>query len=384
MAREYRATDWLRYGGLLTWLLAVIPLVFVPTMMDENPPARSEIFAYWFAAVLFIWAYWMVVRHLPARDVLWRRLVFLVLMSIAALAVSWFSGTGIGGLLCIIIAGLLPWQMPARPAMVWVGALVALIGVISRLLPEVSWTQALLVSGMYLGLALFAFMASLVAMRQLEARNALRRVNSELRATQTLLAENTRIAERVRIARELHDLVGHHLTALSLNLEVASHITEGKAHDHVEHARSIARLLLSDVREVVSDMRRDDQVDLAEAIRELAAGVPEPAIHLDLPGELSMTDPRRAQILLRCAQEIITNAVRHAQARNLWIGLRRHGGRLELVARDDGCGTGDLNLGNGLNGMRERMRELGGDMDVKTRPGQGFKLEAWMPMEEAA
>lgn len=381
---EYRATDWLRYGGLLTWLLAVIPLVFVPTIMAEHPPQRSEILAYWTAAILFIWAYWMVVRHLPLREPLWTRLSCLVLMSLAALAVSWFSRTGIGGLLCIIIAGLLPWQMPVRVAIGWVAVLVVVIGLMSRMLPEVGWTEALLVSGMYLGLALFAFMASLVAMRQLEARNALRRVNSELRATQTLLADNTRIAERVRIARELHDLIGHHLTALSLNLEVASHLTEGKAHDHVEHARSIARLLLSDVREVVSDMRRDDQVDLAEAIRELAGGVPEPAIHLDLPDELSMTDPRRAQILLRCAQEIITNSVRHAQARNLWIGLRRRRGRLELIARDDGRGSDDLELGNGLNGMRERMRELGGDLDVATRSGQGFKLEAWMPMEEAA
>lgn len=381
MPREYRATDWLRYGGLLTWLLAVIPLVFVPTIMDEHPPSRGEIFAYWSAAILFIGAYWLSVHRLPGRGPFWQRVLSLVVMSLAALTVSYFSRTGIGGLLCIIIAGLLPWLMPVRTALSWVGVLVIIIGLMSRTLPDVGWTLALLTSGMYLGLALFAFMASLVAMRQLEARNALRRVNSELRATQTLLAENTRIAERVRIARELHDLVGHHLTALSLNLEVASHITEGKAHDHVEHARSIARLLLSDVREVVSDMRRDDQVDLAEAIRELAAGVPEPAIHLDLPGELSMTDPRRAQILLRCAQEIITNAVRHAQARNLWIGLRRHDHRLELVARDDGRGADELDFGNGLNGMRERMRELGGDLDIRTRPGQGFKLEAWMPME---
>ena len=119
---------------------------------------------------------------------------------------------------------------------------------------------------MNLGLTLFPFIASLLALKQVKARGELRRVNSELLATQSLLAENTRIAERVRISRELHDLVGHHLTALTLNLEVASHITTDKAREHVDQAASIARLLLSDVREVVSDMRRDDQVDLRRAL----------------------------------------------------------------------------------------------------------------------
>ena len=137
--------------------------------------------------------------------------------------------------------------------------------------------------GLFLGISLFAFMSGVVALRQHIARDALRKVNSELRATQALLADNTRIAERVRIARELHDLVGHHLTRLTLNLEVATHLVEGKALEHVQQAHSLAKLLLADVREVVNDMRVDDKVDLAAALRTLVSGVPEPAIHLDLP-----------------------------------------------------------------------------------------------------
>jgi signal transduction histidine kinase len=224
-------------------------------------------------------------------------------------------------------------------------------------------------------------MSGVVALRQHIARDALRKVNSELRATQALLADNTRIAERVRIARELHDLVGHHLTALTLNLEVATHLVDGKALEHVQQAHSLAKLLLADVREVVNDMRVDDKVDLAAALRTLISGVPEPAIHLDLPTELSMTDPRRAQVLLRCAQEMITNSVRHARAQNLWLSLVQNVNGVALTARDDGQGVNEVEAGNGLKGMAERLRLLGGELKIETSPGDGFLLQAWIPVE---
>jgi len=135
---------------------------------------------------------------------------------------------------------------------------------------------------------------------------------------------------------------------------------------------------------VVSDMRRDDQVDLRDALAKLAGGVPELNVNLDIPESLSLTDPRRAQILLRCAQELITNTVRHASAHNLWIELRSGQDGLSLSARDDGRGVVELMPGNGLTGMRERLRELGGRLEIATRPGAGFQVRAWMPIEEAA
>ncbi|HSH26405.1 MAG TPA: ATP-binding protein, partial [Wenzhouxiangella sp.] len=165
---------------------------------------------------------------------------------------------------------------------------------------------------------------------------------------------------------------------------VASHTTQGKPREHVDQAASIARLLLADVREVVSDMRRDDRVDLRQALDMLSAGVPYLSIHLDIPADLALTDPKRAQILLRCAQELITNAVRHAQAQNLWITLSQDSQGVVLKARDDGQGTPHLVPGNGISGMRERLRELGGRLDIATRPGAGFQVKAWLPMEQAS
>ena len=210
----------------------------------------------------------------------------------------------------------------------------------------------------------------------------LRRLNSELRATRALLAESTRIAERVRIARELHDLVGHHLTALTLNLEVASHLVDGNAKDKVRQAQSVAKLLLSDVREVVGQMRDEAEIDLGSALRSLIEGVPTPKVVMDLPDDFRVEDARRAHVLLRCTQEILTNTIRHARAETLWLRFAREAdGALTLRSRDDGVGADAVAAGNGLSGMRERLNEFGGSLDIDTAPGRGFALAATLPME---
>ena len=357
--REIHPTNWLRYAGIATWMLVAATLLLLPLVAREEVDS-ARIFGWWSAALLFILAFLHPAARLRTLAPLWKRLIVMTVMTASVFALSYFTRSALGVILSTIVAGILPWILPRVIATAWLLGIAFAFSVWAAILPQFGLAYALPQLMITLGLMLFAYAASMLALNQLKARDELRRVNSELRATQSLLAENTRIAERVRIARELHDLIGHHLTALSLNLEVASHTAEGKAREHVVRAGSIARLLLSDVREVVSDMRQGDRVDLREAIRELASGVPEPTIHLDIPDELSLTDPKRAQILLRCAQEVITNAVRHAQAHNLWIRLAADDEGLRLEARDDGRGAIELLPGNGLTGMRERIKELGG------------------------
>jgi len=377
---KHRPIELLRYAGLFTWLCASIPLFLMP-FWYESPLAMNKYIAWWVLHIVFGLTYWHQVKALPVRSPFSHRLMTVSVLTACALGVSMMAETALGGILLLIVAGLLPWMLPAAPSMAWmIGQNVLLVMVISRI-PDISFSDAALVGGLFLGISLFAFMSGVVALRQHIARDALRKVNSELLATQALLADNTRIAERVRIARELHDLVGHHLTALTLNLEVATHLTEGKALEHVQQAHSLAKLLLADVREVVNDMRVDDKVDLAAALRTLVSGVPEPVIHLDLPSELAMTDPRRAQVLLRCTQEVITNSVRHARASNLWIGLVQDLDGVALTARDDGRGVVKVKAGNGLNGMEERLQQVGGELKIESSPGKGFSLHAWIPVE---
>jgi signal transduction histidine kinase len=134
----------------------------------------------------------------------------------------------------------------------------------------------------------------------------------------------------------------------------------------------------------VSQLREGGAIDLAVALRPLAENVPSLAIHMDIESPLTLDDPERAHVLLRCTQEIITNAVRHAGARNLWITARREDGSIRMGARDDGRGADLLVAGNGLRGMRERLAQHGGTLDIHTSPGEGFDLRLVLPIAAAS
>lgn len=377
---KFRPLELLRYAGLFLWFCAGIPMLLMRVIYPR--PLVLELYIAWFMLHgLFGLLYWNLMQYLPERTSISYRLLYLSLLTGSALGISAVSQSLMGGILLLLVSVLLPWMLTLAPALGWlIGQNVLLAVTLSRI-PEVSQSIASMEAGLFLGISLFAFMSSVVVLRQNAARDELRRVNSELCATQSLLAENTRIAERVRIARELHDLVGHHLTALTLNLEVVTHLVDGKVLEHVQQAHSLARLLLADVREVVSDMRKDDKVNLADALHTLIAGVPKPRIHLDLPSEEVMIEPQRAQVLLRCIQEMITNSVRHAQAVNLWIRLSMTRDGLAMSARDDGIGADKVAVGNGLLGMAERLKQLGGKLEIESEPGAGFALHAWLPAE---
>lgn len=404
---RFEQMDWLRYAGLFTLACVGMPLVKeswsllnadiviawfrrAPMPEDVGREEVSALMGWWVSYLVCGLSYWYATLDLGVVKSVWKRLPLLISMSVAAVAVSWFSQSGLSGILLMVIAGVLPWLLPIWVAVIWlIGQNFSLLPIFLGLEDDVTgepaylWSEAILQSFLYLGFSSFAFATSYVTKGQAQAREEQRRLNAELRATRALLAESSRVAERVRIARELHDLVGHHLTALTLNLEVASHLVGGVAHEKVRQAQSVAKLLLSDVREVVSQLRDDSDIDLGTALHTLVEGVPTPTVHLDLPEQFQIDDARRAHVLLRCAQETLTNTIRHARAENLWwrFAIDEQSNNLVFESRNDGVGVEGFTAGNGLTGMQERIREVGGNMQVKTAPGRGFSLRVWIPME---
>lgn len=406
---QFNHVQLLRYAGLFTYACVGVPLLRYQTLVDDQllkqrPGYYVDL---WLACYfLFGLVFWFLTHNLGARRPTWPerfgQITLLLVLNATAIAIGWISQSGLCALLLVVVALVLPWLLPLRASAIWMVlqnfSLIPVFmslqavtysvvdGTLQASLESVnSFTDAFLQSSLYIGIGAAVFVTSVVAKQQAEAREDQRRLNSELRATRTLLAESSRLAERMRISRELHDLIGHHLTALSLNLEVASHLVQGQAQDHVRQAQSVAKLLLGDVREVVSQLRDEDSIDLTQALESLTEGVPGLAIHLELPPRFSVDDPKRAQVLLRCAQEIITNTVRHAGARNLWLRFERSADRqMAIHARDDGHGVKELKPGNGLAGMRERLAQYGGRLDIVTAKDQGFALDAWLPLEGAA
>lgn len=372
----------LRYAGLFTYACVGLPLAV--ESVQQSAPLDPVRHGGWIASyVMFGVSYWWLMHDLgkPLRRT-WR-LGWLVVMTVAAIAINYFSASGLAAILLLVIAGVLPWMLPPAWGIVWlVAATLAFVPVFVFEVAGYNWFAAVFQSGLYLGFSTFTFATSLVAKGQAQAREDQRRLNAELRATRVLLAESSRVNERARISRELHDLLGHHLTALSINLEVASHLAEGKAKEHVRQGQQLAKLLLADVRDVVSQMRSDEALDLESALEALVVGVPEPKIELSFSPGFRVNDPKQAQVLLRCAQESITNAIRHARARHLWLTFKRGAeGAIDMDVRDDGEGAAQLSSGNGLNGMRERLAQAGGSVAVSTAPGRGFELHIRLPQE---
>lgn len=377
----------LRYSGLFTWGMVGLWLVHVwldPAAVDSLPGTENHPFqlvvARWVALYLsFGVAYFWITSDLDRRRPVYVDHILLLALTLCAIGVSYFGVNGLGSILMMLVAGLLPWLMSLRLGVVWlVAGNLAITPVFVTF--GLSWVLALVQSFAYMGFSSLVFVTALVARQQAQAREEQRRLNAELQATRLLLAESARVNERTRISRELHDLLGHHLTALSLNLEVAGHLTEGRAREHVSQAHTLARLLLTDVREAVSQLRAGGAIDLAVALRPLAENVPALEIHMDIEDPMTLDDPERAQVLLRCTQEIITNVVRHAGARQLWIKLRRDRGRILMDARDDGRGASHVVVGNGLRGMRERLAQYGGELNIDTRPQAGFHLHLTLPV----
>jgi signal transduction histidine kinase len=280
--------------------------------------------------------------------------------------------------LLVIVAGQLG-RLPVRMAVLWIVVQSALLWFLIFMRTDSSFSTVTA----YFAFQLFGFFTIRIAHQELVMRQALAEANTELKVATGLLEIESRSEERLRISRDLHDLIGHHLTALSLNLEVATHLTEGNAREQIEKSKALAKLLLSDVRDVVGRLRVNEPIDLGFAVRALRDVIGGPALHLAVAPDLSVNDPELAKVALRAIQEIVTNAVRHSGARNLWLSVVNEDHRLAIDARDDGVGSDDVRFGNGLKGMRERIEEIRGSLQVKSLRGSGFEVHVQLPLTEA-
>jgi len=303
-----------------------------------------------------------------------RRRILAVLQTVAALAAMATSPHDLKTepVLLVVVAGQLG-GLALLPAMAWIGAQTSVLVAIIWGHEEIA-SFALL----YLVFQLFAYFAVQIAHREASARVALAEANAELKVTSGLLDLSSRTEERLRIARDLHDVLGHHLTALSLNLEVASHLADGEVKESIVKSQAITKELLGDVRAVVSRLREDEPVDLATALNALRDVIATPSLHIDFEN-VAVSDPAVAQVVLRAVQEIVTNAVRHSGARNLWLRLSSADHTLDVDARDDGAGTDTIEFGNGLRGIRERVKQVNGSLEVSSMRGRGFSVHISLP-----
>jgi signal transduction histidine kinase len=363
-------------GGLI-WAVAGAAALF--SRPAEHAAWNGRTLAYGAAYATFGLAFVLATgNRLGVRG----RVEALAAQAVSALVLVGLADRGFEGALLCIVAGQLPFLVPGRAAAVWLVAQSATMLVLDL----ATWNrprQALVSTGAYAAFQLFAFGAARLTAREAAARKELARVHAELLATQELFADSTRTAERLRIARELHDALGHHLTALCLQLELARNVADGRAAEPVNEAHVLAKELLGELRTVVGAMREDQPIDLPRALRTLVAGIPRPRVHLEVPEDLRV-GPALAHTLFRYVQEALTNAIRHADAENVTLVIHEESGAVIVTAQDDGRGAVSLTAGHGLTGLRERIESIGGRMEVESRPGHGVRLHAMLPSRQGA
>jgi len=205
-------------------------------------------------------------------------------------------------------------------------------------------------------------------------------------AAQAELATMAR--ERTRVAREIHDTIAYTLTNLVSLLDAHRERLQANGEmipEEVVQARTLARDGLAEVRAVLRGLRpRSDEgysglgnvMRLVEVFRQ-ATGVEVRLSYGDapqFPGEILEA------VFYRVVQEGLTNAFRHGRATQIFVSFCRIREGIELTVRDNGEGAETVTGGFGLIGIRERVEELGGTVNVITQPGCGFTLRVWLPL----
>jgi signal transduction histidine kinase len=307
------------------------------------------------------------------------RILALLAETIAAIGMTYVLQDYFIGFLLVIVSWQVALLLPLRISIPWMLGASALL--LYCLDPHyyMGWRWG--ATGAFLGFQVFSIVTAALAKTESMSREDQARINAELVSTRELLRESSKLGERIRISRELHDSVGHHLTALCLHLEAALNSAADQQAEGIQHAQLAAKQALQEVRSVVSSTSEGADIDLHSALRLLAEGIPRVRLNLSVPDELRITDVARANAVLRCVQEITTNTLKHSDATNLWITLRLNRGGIEIEARDDGQSSRVGEFGYGLTTMSQRFEELGGAISFETAKSHGFQIRAWLPTE---
>lgn len=359
--------DWIAY---LTWTAVCIERFAVRGWSERMA---------WFGLfmLVFLWAMWRHMRE--GEHIQWPQW----LLALSAPGVMVMGAGGGAAAMVVMAAAQLAYTGEGRRQWLQIGLMNLLL--LAGMGWFWSWRDALANFPIFAGFQGFAVLCMRFARRSELAAETLRTVNASLLATRSLLEASARDQERLRLSRELHDIAGHKLTALRINLEVWRRAHPETASAEIDTAIAVSAELLRDIRGVVAQLRAHDGIDLAQSLRTLAAQWPRPQVQLELDPQLRIGSLAQAETLLRVAQEGITNAARHGQASKVRLRLNlSESGELKLEIEDDGRGCpAQLQIGNGLRGMRERLDALGGTLDIGAASPHGMRLTASLPEHPA-
>lgn len=337
----------LLFSGILTWAV-----VFIIDGFIVSPLQPVSLSVYVIFVLLFLTP--LITRSVP----FWSSA--LMIEAIMALLIVIQDDIHIAPVLLVIWAAQLPevfrrhtWWLPLTGANIFIVAFEYSQG---RL--DATFISVLA----YAGFQIFAAFSSVARMNARESKQALERTNLKLVAAQAMLQQRSRLDERFRISRDLHDSIGHQLTALSLKLEHAKHDPPKDTADFIFQTHQSVNQILQDLREIVRKNRNENTISLTEILNRFKTAM-RGQIRLDFPANLTVENAELAEQLVYCIQEGISNALRHGHADVIELS-KSSDKPLVLELRDNGKGIGNFRPGNGINGMMERMQSFGGRVSL--------------------
>lgn len=257
-------------------------------------------------------------------------LPFVVSFGMFALPIVWSMVVGV---VCVVVAGLTALFIDRE---------------------EGSWVVAIIV---------FAVGAMTAAIRLMTDRGA---------QYEAMSRELALVAERERVARDVHDVLGHSLTVVTVKAELAERLVDldpERAKGELAEIQALSRQALVEIRETVGGLRQARLDNELISARTALAGA---GIEAHVPEDPTGVDPRHRTVLAWVLREATTNVVRHSDADACWVELDTD----RLTVRDDGRGLGGRPEGNGIRGLRERVEAAGGRLALETGPeGHGTVLE---------
>ena len=341
---------------------------------------------------LFVVAVTLMLRteHRPRQ---WSFIAAAVATSAVALAIM-VVGTSptLGAVLFFVVCTIVAMKLPLGAAIGWVGVAIG-----AELTCELArGYRDWLPTTLSIGVGFFAIFAFSVAFRRsVQARAESQELLAELTSAQGRLRDLAVVAERQRLAREMHDAVGHRLTAASMLLEGAARLITSdpaRATRMVETSRGEVRLGLDELRAAVSALHADPHGvqstrDILAALVEVFASGSEARVSLEMDPGLAEPDPDRKLVIVRSAQEALTNVRKHSAATRVTLSLAIEGHAYVLTCRDNGRGivreapAGAANSGFGLRNLGARAEPFGGQVSLEPGSDGGAVLRLTLPGE---
>jgi len=349
------------FAGIGTWLVIFVISMYLLPNTNEATKENSYLIIGLLLVYILCFMHFTQVHHLQHNSRSIAAVYLTQLISAFALMLLW--PMSFFSILTVIWVAMLPRFFSFRNSILIV---ILVVTAWFTILGMVWNSSDVIIQALLYGT--FHFFAIIMTLQTQQAEKAnlkAQSLNKELQATQQLLTEASRQNERTRIARDLHDLLGHHLTALIINLQIATRISQGEAKEKITQCHMLAKLLLSDVREAVSTLRENQNLDLKTMINLMIENIPKLKINSTIDAHLNLEELTLAKILLSCVQESITNSLRHSNANECWLTITQIDQTLTMVYYDNGNISVPYREGNGLQGMRERVGEFGGKLTLK-------------------